>query len=296
MALASTAFGGLCDKCKRCPKTVSCPAPCPVKCETKCPKPCPVKCETKCPKPCPVKYEMACPQPCKVKCETKCPKPVKYKCKTDACGVTTCKEKATLCNLFGLCARREKFTACPQPCPTACPVSYRTTTVKYQTTCPSSACPTSSGSLVGYSQMSSVRPSAMYGQPSGLSVPPAIQNAALSRHAGSIVDARQSGPDSWSLTVSTATGLRDLEVRNDGLILSDIQSYKDDTVQNLPATVRSSVNSAFPGAMILNVDEGATDGQPAFRIEMLQNGQQFFAIVAPNGQILNQGPLSPTGR
>jgi hypothetical protein len=29
---------------------------------------------------------------------------------------------------------------------------------------------------------------------------------------------------------------------------------------------------------------------------MLQNGQQFFAIVAPNGQILNQGPLSPTGR
>ncbi|NLG43719.1 MAG: hypothetical protein GX547_10765 [Phycisphaerae bacterium] len=214
--------------------------------------------------------------------------------------MTTCKEKATLCNLCGLCARREKTTACPQPCPTACPVSYPTTTVKYQTTCPSSACPsayaTPSGSLVGYSQMSSVRPSATYGQPSGLSVPPAIRDAALSRHAGSIVDARQSGPDSWSLTVSTATGLRDLEVRKDGLILSDIQSYKDDTINNLPATVRSSVNSAFPGAMILNVDEGATDGQPAFRIEMLQNGQQFFAIVAPNGTILNQGPLSPTGR
>ena len=94
--------------------------------------------------------------PCKVKCETKYPKPVKYKCKTDACGVTTCKEKATLATCADS-AHAVKFTACLQPCPTACPVGYRTTTVKYQR--PSELRPTSSGSLVGYSQMSSVRPS-----------------------------------------------------------------------------------------------------------------------------------------
>jgi hypothetical protein len=130
----------------------------------------------------------------------------------------------------------------------------------------------------------------------GTVLPPIVRDAALNREPGMIVDAHQSGPNSWNLTISTNSGLRNLEVRDDGLILSDTRDQNEDLIRNLPPQVRSSVESAFPGAVIYNVEEGAADGQPALRIEVLQNGQQSFAIVAPNGTIINQGLLPPAGR
>jgi hypothetical protein len=127
-------------------------------------------------------------------------------------------------------------------------------------------------------------------------VPPIVRDAALNAAPGAIVNARPSSPDSWSLIIATNQGLRNLEVRNDGLVLSDIKDHEEDMIRSLPPSVKDSVKSAYPGAVIYNVDEGATDGQPAYRIEVLQNGQQFFAIVAPNGAIINQGPVPSTAR
>jgi hypothetical protein len=132
--------------------------------------------------------------------------------------------------------------------------------------------------------------------PGGIVVPPIVRDAALKSQPGTIVNAHPSGPASWALTIATSRGLRNLEVRNDGLILTDTKDYKEDLIRNLPTSVRATVESAYPGAIIYNVDEGATDGQPAYRIDVLQNGQQYFTIVTPTGTLVNQGLVPPFGR